>query len=265
MSRLSRSILAAVPAALVAMLAASSPCAAQTNSLFSNRGPTGGASFGSTSSFSSTTGSGRTSSGVAGSTTGGFGGASAFGGTGGAGGLGTTGTGFGSTTGTAGGLGQNTFGQASGFGQTMQPGAFIGRSNTSGTFVGMQGAQQGFSPTTLPNFGGLPGGTTTQFGGNTGTTGTQRVIRPRQRIAFEVPRPSGSEIAGSLGTAFRTISSVRPELAGTTVTLDSEGVATLTGTVASERARRLAAAITRLEPGVRRVNNELTVAAAGNQ
>ena len=43
------------------------------------------------------------------------------------------------------------------------------------------------------------------------------------------------------------------------------GVVTLRGNVPSEEAKRLAAALVRLEPGVRTVNNETVVAgAAGN-
>jgi hypothetical protein len=62
-------------------------------------------------------------------------------------------------------------------------------------------------------------------------------------------------------TRFEALATRRPDLAGVSFALDASGVARLRGSVASEEARRLAEALVRLEPGVRQVENGLSIEA----
>jgi osmotically-inducible protein OsmY len=54
------------------------------------------------------------------------------------------------------------------------------------------------------------------------------------------------------------------QIKGLNVQVDDQGLATLTGQVESEAARRLAENLIRLEPGIRAVRNELTVQPTGS-
>lgn len=151
---------------------------------------------------------------------------------------------------------------------------FIGRQDTA--FVGADQANAGGVPA-----GGIRTGTgaTAQFGqrGNnafsnfgrqngvqtqTGrTTGgeTRRVVRPRQRIAFTYPVRTPTQVATNVRTQFRQVASRRPSLSGVSVQLNAQGVAVLSGVVESEDRQKLAAALARLEPGVRSVDNRIRV------
>jgi hypothetical protein len=61
-----------------------------------------------------------------------------------------------------------------------------------------------------------------------------------------------------LQTRFEGLTS-NPALRGVAFDMNSEGIVTLRGEVATVSARQLAANLVRLEPGVRKVVNELTV------
>ncbi len=213
---------------------------AQTQSLFGNRGPTS-----SLSRFSGAT------SGLAATplSIGGFG------------------TGAGTGFGMAGTTGQ--------FG--LQPGAttggttgFIGRNN-QGRFIGnrLAGQQTGGSS----GFTGRGRGITGRPGGvsggiNAGAAAVPerlRLIRPVSRIAFDYPRPAPTQVADTLAASLSRAARQRPALKGVSVELDESGTAVLTGEVESDEARKLAAALIRLEPGVRSVRNELAVKAPSNE
>jgi hypothetical protein len=241
-------------------------------------------------------GGGQTGGGIGG---GGTGGGGTGGGGGGTGGGGAGGGGGGTNTGGPGDLAGSLAGpELMTFGQTVDVTGgtgFAGRGNAAQNFVGgvMQGQGQ-----TQP--GGR--GQTNQFqslnrqgqfrqGQFQQPTGPSRseLIRPRHRIAFSYTPQQTQTVAATLETwlapfssnpdglttpigpggtaaAVSTAASGNPggagNTAGVSVTMNDQGVATLTGTVATDHAAKLAAAIARQEPGVRSVENQLTVAGA---
>jgi hypothetical protein len=71
-------------------------------------------------------------------------------------------------------------------------------------------------------------------------------------------------VGGNASQAFvggaREATNHRPELSGVNVELTADGVALLTGTSPNAEASRLAANLVRLQPGVRKVNNQIAVA-----
>lgn len=224
----------------------------------------------------------------------GGGGQSGGGGTGGGGnrggGGGTGGTGgLGSQAGGLAGPELMTFGETV---ETTDATGFAGRGNAAQNFVG--GIVQGQGQTPLNGrgrtnqFQGLnrQGQFRQQFQQPTGPSRSEQ-IRPRHRIAFDYTAQQTQTVAATLQTrlspfasnpnglttpvgpggtaaAVSTPVSGNPDgagnAAGVSVTLNEQGVATLTGTVATEHAAKLAAAIARLERGVRSVDNQLTVA-----
>ena len=108
-------------------------------------------------------------------------------------------------------------------------------------------------------FGGALGG---QFGGQGfggQTQNAQPVIRTRLRSAiegtsFRTPQAVQQKISYQMQTVPR-----RAGLGGVNVTLDGS-TAIATGIVSTEKRRRMTELLLRLEPGVRRVDNRITVA-----
>jgi hypothetical protein len=145
---------------------------------------------------------------------------------------------------------------------------FVGRGNATGQFIGgQQGSQQGgnnqarnFNRTQTNNFNRSRNtNTSNRFGRTSSSTGS---FRPAQRIAFSFPKRSTSSVGSSLKTRFSDISQLSsraPSLKNVNFGMGDGGTVTLTGAVESERTKRLAAVLVRLEPGVRVVKNELTV------
>lgn len=178
---------------------------------------------------------------------------------------------FGTTTGTT------ATGQAGGAvrqGQAGTQAAFVGRGDNAGRFVGNQmagqqtsanggGSQFRNSASQFRNLGGrAAGGTQGSFnpGRNGSQAGTSRLVfRPKQRIAFSFPERESSSLAAALTAHFDRLSYRAPGLAGVNVVLDGEGAVTLKGVVDSAETKQLAAIMARMEPGVRTVQNELTV------
>lgn len=89
---------------------------------------------------------------------------------------------------------------------------------------------------------------------------SRRAIRPQQKVAFDVPRREAVEIRSTLQTRFETVSQ-NLKLRDVTCDLDGEGVVTLRGSVESKSSKLLAANMARLEPGVKRVVNEIDIQA----
>lgn len=86
----------------------------------------------------------------------------------------------------------------------------------------------------------------------------KRAIRPQFRVAFdELPRPT-TEIRSTLQPRFDSLSQ-SPALRGVAYELDAEGVVVLRGIVDTPSQRRLAENVVKLEPGVKKVRNELTL------
>lgn len=164
---------------------------------------------------------------------------------------------------------------------------FAGRGNAAQNFVG--GIVQGQGQTVLGGRGqssqfqslNRQGQFRQQFQQPTGRSRSDQ-IRPRHRIAFSYTPQQTETVATTLQTRFSSLSGNPPgsanpagtgspvstgnpgsaNAAGVRVTMNNQGVATLSGTVATEHAAKLAAAMARLEPGVRSVDNQLAVAGA---
>jgi hypothetical protein len=171
-----------------------------------------------------------------------------------------------------------------------QRNTFVGGSDNSQRFVGQ--SQAGRQQANQANLGGLRGGQGGQGGrGQNGANGNnpnqqnangggfggstpvspQRVIRPQMKVAFSAPSPMPAKTTASINNRFQKLAvqiprgsanrgiSNRAELKGVTVQTPEAGEVVLKGTVATEDARRLAAIMARLEPGVRSVRNDITV------
>ena len=166
--------------------------------------------------------------------------------------------------------GQQLGGNQLGGTNTATQGAFVGRDDNTGRFVGDQrlgqqspGGQGGGRQ--FGNRGNGNGGTGRAFGdfGQGGGRGNQgaarRIVRPRQEIAFTYSRPATKQISSAVNTRLKMVSLRQPTLRSVLVVLDEQGAATLSGQVNSPETRRLAAIMVRLEPGVRSIKNELIV------
>lgn len=105
----------------------------------------------------------------------------------------------------------------------------------------------------------------TQQGMNQGTstTGTPRQVKTALRVGFSFPTATSAQASGRLAAGNQASLSryvtTRPEFTGINVDMNSEGVAVLTGSADSVEASRLAANLMRLQPGVRRVDNQVAV------
>ncbi len=88
---------------------------------------------------------------------------------------------------------------------------------------------------------------------------SRRSIRPQQKVSFEVPKIPYEELNTTLNSRFERVTR-QPALRGVTVDLDADGVVVLSGEVATPSQKQLAANMVRLEPGVKKVRNELTLA-----
>ena len=202
-------------------------------------------------------------------------------GTGGTTGTGTTGTGgTGSTTGTS-STGGSSAGQSNATGATplsgnsnfagTVPGQATTASNATDTFIGSNAttgfvggsSQAGNQQGTNRQFQALQNNTSQQS--TSQQSGTVREIRSTLRVGFAFPSASQSQINGSLASAniasLSRFSPIRPELAGIDVALNSNGLAILTGSAPTVETRRLAANLIRLQPGVRKIDNQIVVQA----
>jgi hypothetical protein len=237
----------------VAAMALASTAHAQQNSMFGGAGPTSGSSGFGTASTGASFGVGSSAGGIS---------TSAFPGgqVGNSGSLQTGGLGMG--LGTPGGVQQP--------GQTQRTG-MVGQQNTR--FTGMAQAQQN-QPGALnqmnrqgqnrANAGRRTGQNQNQANQanqqGAGNMNPQRTIRPQLIVAFSAPRPTVQRSAVNLATRF-------DKLAGRAgfenVTVETEGgKLILRGQVNSAETSRVAAALARMEPGVRSVQNELKVKSA---
>lgn len=186
--------------------------------------------------------------------------------TGGAGGAGAT-SGFGTAAGGGGnaanrtaGTGQPTYGQAQSTQRNAQN-AFIGGRNQQ-QFIGgnpLTGQQQNNRQQQQNNRQNNNGQNDNNQNGQTQQNqDPKRAIRPQYRVSFdELPRPT-TEIRSTLQPRFDSLSQT-PTLRGVAYELDAEGVVVLRGTVDTPSQRRLAENVVKLEPGVKKVRNELTL------
>ena len=91
------------------------------------------------------------------------------------------------------------------------------------------------------------------------------MIRPRLRIAFAYPKPSVSVAVTMISTRFEKLNSRLPSLSGVRTETGAVGEVTLQGTVGSANTRKLAEIMARMQPGVRKVHNELSISADASQ
>ena len=189
-------------------------------------------------------------------------------GTSGSGGA-TTGSSFG-TTGTSATGTSSTGTSATGtsaMGTTIAAGSipstpaesFIGGNATQG-FVG--GALQGTQQNANRQFQAIES-TQSQTGSQGQTTGTPRAVRTTMSIGFSFPAASVAQSSGRFASAnvvsLSRFTAARPEFSGISVAMTSQGVAVLTGSTLSTESKRLAANLIRLQPGVRKVDNQVAV------
>lgn len=224
------------------LLALPSMAAAQSSSLFGNRGVTGS--------------SGTLSNGV------GANNSQAFGNSGNM--TGFTGQGASSQSGFASGV------QSSG----SMPGSgnrnFVGNRNSAASTQGANGANGANAAR-----GGLNGGGRNALSSGMSRNGQQNrnrgnqnrgaaagaqstPIRPVQVIAFTPPQRTTENIESSINADVESAVS-QGRIPGIAVQVDAEGTATIEGHVASEADRRRASTLIGLEPGVRKVVNRITV------
>jgi hypothetical protein len=97
------------------------------------------------------------------------------------------------------------------------------------------------------------------------TTGTPRAIKTTLRVGFVFPSAPQLASVGRMANAnvasMNRFVAQRPDLAGINVDLNSSGVAVLTGSAVTEESRRLAANLMRIQPGVRKIDNQIVVQA----
>lgn len=92
-----------------------------------------------------------------------------------------------------------------------------------------------------------------------GQNDSRRSIRPQQKVDFEVPKIPYEELNTTLNSRFERVTR-QPALRNVTVDFDADGVVVLRGEVTTHSQKQLAANMVRLEPGVKKVRNELTLA-----
>ncbi len=141
-------------------------------------------------------------------------------------------------------------------------------SNATETFIGSN-ATQGF-------IGGATGNTTQQRTNRQfqalqndnqqqtqQATGTPRAIKTTLRVGFAFPSAPQLTSLGRMANAnvpsMNRFIPQRPELAGISVDVNPSGLAVLTGSASSEETSRLAANLMRIQPGVRKVDNQVVV------
>lgn len=86
----------------------------------------------------------------------------------------------------------------------------------------------------------------------------RRAIRPQYKVTFDRPQKPAADLRSTLQPRFDSLSRTR-SLRGVTYDLDTEGIVVLRGTVETPAQKRLAENVVKLEPGVKKVRNELTL------
>ncbi|WP_339731129.1 BON domain-containing protein [uncultured Gimesia sp.] len=138
---------------------------------------------------------------------------------------------------------------------------FIGRSDaTQNSFIGRSNAQNtGNNAGQARNFNRANTGGSNQF--NAGQTGPKvPSFRPQMRVAFTAPPLPLSNVQNSMGQSFDRIKDRNEQLRGVQFELNADRSVTLRGQVESAGTKKLVEFLAMLEPGVRKVKNELTVA-----
>jgi len=133
--------------------------------------------------------------------------------------------------------------------------SFIGRSNTQNAGNNNAGQTRNFNRATTSGF---------QNGQNQFNAGqsasTVPAFRPQMRVAFSASPLPLSNVSTSMGQSFDRIKERNERLRGVQFELNADRSVTLRGQVESASAKKLVAFLAMLEPGVRKVQNEITVA-----
>ncbi len=184
------------------------------------------------------------------------------------GGVGAGSRSFGSGVGGSSGIGGN---MPTDVGQVDSSDRFVRGSRAPGQFVGADTAEmQRFTGAVQAGTGGNRGamqglngagrnrGNTANRQTNTGGTRGTTDVRTTLRVAFDYTRTTPESISTTLAARLEKSRRIRT-LSAVQVVFD-RGTVTLRGVVATDHDRALAERLTRLEGGVSRVKNELTVA-----
>lgn len=201
--------------------------------------------------------------------------------------LGSTSSAFGSSMSGAGigsGLNAGSLGSQFGTGMTTSPtggggrSTLLGANNTQNGFLGatQQGAGSQGQNRNQQGMNGQRNGNNRNQAGNRGANrgnnqqqqqqqftnqgqgaNAKKSIRPQLRVAFDSPRPKTDVTTKNLTVRLDNFAK-RSALSGVDVVVDG-GKVTLRGQVDTEESRRLAGMLVALEPGVRSVQNDLTV------
>lgn len=145
----------------------------------------------------------------------------------------------------------------------VERGDTVGATGATGAGFSSAGASTGTTGRGTVSFGGFGGGLgglgglQSLFGGLGGQAqNSQPAIRTRLRAAIDVERPAMPVVEQRVVNRFQQLT--RPQFKTVTVKV-VEGRGILTGVVASQRDRRMSELLLRLEPGVREIDNQLTV------
>lgn len=161
------------------------------------------------------------------------------------------------------GLSQPQFTQFGQAGANIGNGQFVGRANGQ-NFVGLQGAgQQSVNAGGQARFSGLGGQGGNNLGGGQAASSQARgnLMRVQHRLAFTAPPRLPVDLQANLHARFHpnAATNLAARFPQVTIEPDESGALVLRGSVEDDHARKLAEAIARLEPGVRKVTNELQV------
>ncbi len=130
--------------------------------------------------------------------------------------------------------------------------AFVGQGSEA--FIGARDASQSMNSAFTSQFSPIRDPSTSQRRANSSSTSVKRA-RPQQQIAFDYPKANLVRTQVEMSLRFKRLKTV----SGADTVISDAGIATLTGIVSDENARKLAEALARLEPGVRSVDNQLQV------
>ena len=182
---------------------------------------------------------------------------------------GNTGTNFGNSN--LGNLGNNALG-GSQFGlsslgtvQNLTPqNDFIGRSDASqNSFIGRTNAQNTANNANANRNFNRANSSGLQNRQNQLNSGQNipsvPAFRPQLRVAFKTPPLPLNNVKTSMGQSFDRIKEQNEQLRNVQFTLNADRSVTLHGQVESASAKKLVGFLAMLEPGVRKVKNELTV------
>ena len=179
---------------------------------------------------------------------------------------GNTGTTIGNT-GTGNQAGNSQFGLSTlGNAQTLNPqNGFIGRSDAAvESFIGRSNPQNASNNASQNRNFNRVSTSGFQNGQNQFNGGQSAPIvpafRPQMRIAFTASPLPLSNVSASMGQSLDRIKARNERLRGVQFELNADRSITLRGQVKSASAKKLAEFLAMLEPGVRKVKNELTVA-----